>query len=77
LSNQGEGKIQPAKAPVMQEQIRQAIIDLILLSETMNSSERTRVLETIDRFRNIVGEDDYPISLYEKLFFETNDTLSA
>jgi hypothetical protein len=77
LSNQGEGKIQPAKAPVMQEQIHQAIIDLILLSETMNSSERTRVLETIDRFRNIVGEDDYPISLYEKLFFETNDTLSA
>jgi hypothetical protein len=61
----------------MQEQIRQAIIDLVLLSQTMNCSERTRILKTVDRFRNIAKEDDYPISLYEKLFFETNETLSG
>jgi hypothetical protein len=54
----------------MQDQIRQAIIDLILLSQTMKCSERTRILETVDRLRNIVGVDDYPISLYEKLFQE-------
>jgi hypothetical protein len=56
----------------MQDQIRQTIIDLILLSQTMHCSERIRVLKTVDRFRNIVGEDDYPISLYEKLLLETN-----
>ena len=31
----------------MQEQIRQAIIDLVLLSQTMNCSERTRILKTV------------------------------
>jgi hypothetical protein len=56
----------------MQDQIRQTIIDLILLSQTMHCSERICVLKTVDRFRNIVGEDDYPISLYEKLLLETN-----
>jgi hypothetical protein len=59
----------------MQAQIRQAIIDLILLSQTLDSSEQTRVLEMVDHFRNIVGEDDYPISLYKKLFSKT--TLST
>jgi hypothetical protein len=43
----------------------------------MNYSERTHILKTVDRLREIVGEDDYPISLYEKLFFETNETLSG
>jgi len=52
----------------MQDQIRQAIIDLTLLSQMLNCSERTRVLEMVDRFSNIVEEDDYSISLYEKLF---------
>jgi hypothetical protein len=61
----------------MQDRIRQAIIDLILLSQMMNYSERTHILKTVDRLREIVGEDDYPISLYEKLFFETNETLSS
>jgi hypothetical protein len=61
----------------MQEQIRQAIIDLVLLSQTMNCSERTRILKTIDRFRNIVEEDDSSILLYEKLFAEINETLSG
>jgi len=56
----------------MQEQIRQAIIDLVLLSQTLSSSERGRILETVDRFRSIVDEDDYAISLYEKLSSETN-----
>jgi hypothetical protein len=54
----------------MQDQIRQAIMDLILLSQAMNCSQRTRILETIDRFRSIVEVDDYSLSLYEKLFTE-------
>ena len=54
----------------MQDQIRQAIIDLILLSQAMNCSQRTRILETVDRFRSISGVDDYSLSLYEKLFTE-------
>ena len=58
------------KAQVMQHQIRQAIVDLILLSEMMNYSERTHILKTVDRLREIVGEDDYSLSLYEKLFTE-------
>jgi hypothetical protein len=61
----------------MQDQIRQAIRDLILLSRIMNYSERTHILKTVDRLREIVGEDDYPISLYEKLFLETNEALSG
>jgi hypothetical protein len=52
----------------MQDQIRRAIIDLTLLSQTLSCSERIRVLETVDRFSNIVDEDDHSISLYEKLF---------
>jgi hypothetical protein len=54
----------------MQDQIRQAIIDLILLSQAMNNSERARLLETVERLRNVVGVDDYPISLYKKLFLK-------
>ena len=54
----------------MQDQIRQAIVDLILLSQMMNYSERTYILKTVDRLREIVGEDDYSLSLYEKLFTE-------
>jgi hypothetical protein len=54
----------------MQDQIRQAITDLLLLSQSLNCSERTRVLETVDRLRNIVEEDDPSISLYEKLFWK-------
>jgi hypothetical protein len=61
----------------MQDQIRQAIVDLILLSQMMNYSERTYIFKTVDRLREIVGEDDYPLSLYEKRFFETNETLSS
>ena len=61
----------------MQDQIRQAIVDLILLSQMMNYSERTYILKTVDRLREIVGEDDYSLSLHEKLFFETNETLSS
>jgi hypothetical protein len=30
-------------------------------------------LKTIERFRNIVEEDDHSIALYEKLFFETDE----
>jgi hypothetical protein len=36
----------------------------------MNYSERTHILKTVDRLREIVGEDDYSLSLYEKLFTE-------
>ena len=56
----------------MQDQIRRAIIDLTLLSQTLSCSERIRVLETVNRFRNIVEEDDHSIALYEKLFDETD-----
>jgi len=56
----------------MQDQIRRVIVDLILLSQTLSNSERIRVLEMVERFRSIVDEDDYAISLYEKLSSETN-----
>jgi hypothetical protein len=49
------------------------MIDLILLSHTVNRSERTRVLETVDRFRDIVEEDDHSISLYGKLLLESDE----
>ena len=40
----------------MQDQIRRAIIDLTLLSQTVSCSERIRVLETVNRFRKaLVG----------------------
>jgi hypothetical protein len=56
----------------MQDQIRRAIIDLTLLSQTLSCSERIRVLETVNRFRNIVEEDDPSISLYEQLFSKSS-----
>ena len=52
----------------MQDQIRQALDDLVLLSQTLSTHDQQRVLKTIERFRNIVEEDDHSISLYEKLF---------
>jgi hypothetical protein len=51
----------------MQDQIRQALDDLVLLCQTLSPHDQQRVLETIERFRNIVEEDDASISLYEKL----------
>ena len=57
----------------MQDQIRQTLDDLVLLSQTLSLHDQQRVLETIERFRNIVEEDDASISLYEKLFFETDE----
>jgi hypothetical protein len=56
----------------MQDQIRRAIIDLTLLSQTLSCSERIRVLETVNRFRNIVEEDDPSISLYGQLFSKSS-----
>ena len=47
----------------MQDQIRQTIIDLVLLGQTMNNFERKHLLKTVERFRNIVGVDDYPVTL--------------
>jgi hypothetical protein len=61
----------------MQDQIRQTIIDLVLLGQTMNNSERKRLLKTVERFRNIVGVDDYPVTLYGKLFFEARERLPS
>ena len=61
----------------MQDHIRQTIVDLVLLGQTMNNSERKRLLKTVERFRNIVGVDDYPVTLYGKLFFEANEKLSS
>jgi hypothetical protein len=57
----------------MQDQIRQALDDLVLLSQTLSTHDQQRVLKTIERFRNIVEEDDHFIALYEKLFFETDE----
>ena len=56
----------------MQDQIRQALHDLVLLSQTLSTHDQQRVLKTIERFRNIVEEDDHSIALYEKLFVETD-----
>ena len=44
----------------MQDQIRQAIDDLTWLSLTVSGYELERVLETIDRFRNMLEEDEQP-----------------
>jgi hypothetical protein len=57
----------------MQDQIRQALDDLTLLSQTLSTHDQQRVLETIERFRNIVEEDNHSISLYKKLFFEPDE----
>ena len=59
-------------APVMQHRIRQALDDLSSLSQTMSGSEREQVLKTIEHFRHFAEEDDYIITLYEKLFSKTS-----
>ena len=56
----------------MQDQIRQALDDLISLSQTLSTRDQQHVLKTIERFRNIVEEDDHSMSLYKILFFETD-----
>jgi hypothetical protein len=56
----------------MPDRIRRVLNDLVLLSQTLSGSERERILETIDRFRHCVEEDDNLISLYEKLSSENN-----
>jgi hypothetical protein len=61
----------------MQDQIRQTIVDLVLLGQTMNNSERKHLLKTVERFRNIVGVDDYPVTLYGKLFFGASERLPS
>jgi hypothetical protein len=57
----------------MQDQIRQALDDLVMLSQTLSTHDQQRVLKTIERFRNIVEEDDHSIALYKILFFETDE----
>jgi hypothetical protein len=56
----------------MQDQIRQALDDLVSLSQTLSTRDQQHVLKTIERFRNIVEEDDRSMSLYKILFFETD-----
>jgi hypothetical protein len=56
----------------MQDQIRQALDDLVSLSQTLSTRDQQHVLKTIERFRNIVEEDDHSMSLYKILFFETD-----
>ena len=56
----------------MQDQIRQALDDLVLLSQTLSTHDRQRVLKTIERFRNIVEEDGHSIALHDKLFYEAD-----
>jgi hypothetical protein len=57
----------------MQDQIRQALDDLVSLSQTLSTRDQQHVLKTIERFRNIVEEDDHSIALYRILFFETDE----
>jgi hypothetical protein len=57
----------------MQDQIRQALDDLVLLSQTLSTHDQQRVLKTIERFRNIVEEDYHSSELYKILFFETDE----
>ena len=42
----------------MRDLIRRAVEDLNSLSQTANSSEQERILETIDRFRNMLDENE-------------------
>ena len=55
---------------ITQDRVRQALADLISLSRTVSVSERERILETIDRLKPFVEEDDSVISLYAKLSLE-------
>jgi hypothetical protein len=57
----------------MQDQIRQALDDLALLSQTLSTHDQQRVLKTIERFRDIVEEDYHSAGLYKILFFETDE----
>jgi hypothetical protein len=57
----------------MQDQIRQALDDLVILSQTLSTHDQQRVLKTIERFRNIVEEDDHSITLYKILSFENDE----
>jgi hypothetical protein len=57
----------------MQDQIRQALDDLVLLSQTLSTHDQQRVLKTIERFRNIAEEDYHSAELYKILFFETDE----
>ena len=56
----------------MQDQIRQALDDLVSLSQTLSTRDQQHVLKTIERFRNIVEEDGHSIALHDKLFYETD-----
>jgi hypothetical protein len=57
----------------MQDQIRQTLDDLVVLSQTLSTHDQQRVLKTIERFRNIVEEDDHSITLYKILSFENDE----
>jgi len=57
----------------MQDQIRQALDDLVLLSQTLSTHDQQRVLKTIERFRNIVEEDHHSYKLHKIPFFETDE----
>jgi hypothetical protein len=57
----------------MQDQIRQTLNDLALLSKTISTHDQQRVLKTIERFKSIVEEDDHSIALYKILYFETDE----
>jgi hypothetical protein len=61
----------------MQDQVRQALADLIFLSQTLSGSERERILETIDRFSNFDENADYIMTLYGKLSSENDPPPSS
>ena len=54
----------------MQDQIRKALNDLLILSQTLSGFERERILETIELFGDLCEQDDYFMTLYEKLYSE-------
>jgi diaminopimelate decarboxylase len=56
----------------MQDQIRKALNDLLFLSQTLSGSERERILETIELFGDLCEQGDYFMTLYQKLYSESN-----
>jgi hypothetical protein len=56
----------------MQDQIRKALNDLLILSQTLSGSERERILETIELFGDLCEQDDYFMTLYTKLSSESS-----
>jgi hypothetical protein len=58
------------KVFAMQDQVRQALSDLLSLSQKLSGPERERVLQIMNRFRDYDETTDYNMTLYGKLSSE-------